>query len=204
MGAARPSEPPDNPRLRHMRPTTKGRVPSEASDAIGLIITLLVRYPEIATIVSHPKDGTLTLSFAVTGALERATDRDVRDHVIDHVRVLLDLGRETPGTLDVACETDIGMSFVRITRDASTFSREELQMLVAVLAEAFGEKLVRSPASDDEAFDDDGSADELVDYAIDALRDPTQQRSLVGFREEKRVLVYYVKARKKAKARART
>ncbi len=187
-----------------MRPTTKGRVPSEASDAVGLIVTLLVRYPEIATIVSHPKDGTLTLSFAVTGLLERASDRDIREHAIDHVRVLLDLGRETAGTLEVACESDAGMSFVRITRDARTFSREELQMLVAVLAEAFGDKLVRSPASDDDALDDDGSADELVDYAIEALRDPSQQRSLVGFREEKRVLVYYVKVRKKAKARART
>ena len=204
MGPARPSEPPDIPRMRHMRPTTKGRVPSEASDAVGLIVTLLVRYPEIATIVSHPKDGTLTLSFAVAGALERSADRDVRDHVIDHVRVLLDLNREEPGTLEVACESDTGMSFVRITRDARTFSREELQMLVAVLAASFGTHLVRSPATEDEAFDDDGSADELVDYAIEALRDPTHQRSLVGFREEKRVLVYYVKARKKAKARART
>jgi hypothetical protein len=44
----------------------------------------------------------------------------------------------------------------------------------------------------------------MVDFALEALRDPTQQRSLVGFREEKRVLVYFVKSRKKAKARARS
>ncbi len=187
-----------------MRPTTKGRIPNETSDAVGLIITLLVRYPEIATIVSHPKDGTLTLSFAVAAPLGRAVERDVRERVCDHVRALLDLDRESPDALDVACESDAGMSFIRVTRDARSFSREELQLLVAVLAERFPKALVKSPAADDDAFDDEGSADELVDYAIEALRDPTQQRSLVGFREEKRVLVYFVKSRKKAKARART
>ncbi len=179
-----------------------GRVSSEASDAVGLIITLLVRYPEIATIVSHPKDGTLTLSFAIASPLRRAVDRLVREDVEDHVCALLEIGRDRPDTLDVLCESDAGMSFVRITRDARSFSREEIGVLVAVLAERFGATLVRSPASDDEV-EEDGAADELVDYAIEALRDPTQQRSLVGFREEKRVLVYFMKPRKKASIRAR-
>ncbi len=39
--------------------------------------------------------------------------------------------------------------------------------------------------------------------AIEALRDPAQSKSLVGFREEKRVLVYFLKSQKKAKASAR-
>ncbi|GAC1441040.1 MAG: hypothetical protein NVS2B8_07420 [Vulcanimicrobiaceae bacterium] len=186
-----------------MRPTTTGRVPSENSDAVGLIITLLVRYPEIATIVSHPKDGTLTLSFAIASPLRRALERNVRESVEEHVRALLAIGRDRPDALVVDCESDAGMSFVRITRDARSFSREELVVLVALLGVTFGAALVRSPATDDDA-DDDGSADELVDYAIEALRDPAQQRSLLGFREEKRVLVYFMKSRKKASARART
>ena len=186
-----------------MRPSTATRIPSEASDAVGLIIALLVRFPEIATIVSHPTAGTLTLSFAVTGRIDRAAQRDVRDASVEHVRALTELGEESVETLDVAVESDAEMSFVRLTRDARSFSREELAMLVAMLTDRFGERLVTSPAEDD-GFDDDGSADELVEYAIDALRDPSQKRSLVGFREEKRVLVYFMTARKKAKARARS
>ncbi len=187
-----------------MRPTTNSRVPSEASDAVGLIITLLVRYPEIATIVSHPTDGTLTLAFAIAAALDRSTERDLRESVIDHVRALLELSGDTHDTLGIVCESDAGMSFVRITRDARSFTREELQVLVALLADRFAARLVKSPAADDDACEDEGAADELVDYALEALRDPAQQRSLVGFREEKRVLVYFMKSRKKAKARART
>jgi hypothetical protein len=187
-----------------MRPSTISRIPSEASDAVGLIIALLVRYPEIATIVSHPTDGSLTLSFAVRGAIDRRAERDARDAVTEHVHALAAFGEEAVGTLEVEAESDDVLSFVRLTRDARSFSRDELQMLVALLAERFGARLIASPPSEDEAFDDEGAADELVDFAIDSLRDPSQQRSLVGFREEKRVLVYFVKSRKKAKARARS
>jgi len=199
--AGKPHLPQDVP-TRHMRPTTKGRVPNETSDAVGLIITLLVRFPEIATIVSHPTDGTLTLSFGITSALDRVSVMAVRDSVNEHVRALLACGRDEPDALEVRCDSDAGMSFVRITRDVRSLTREELHVLVAVLADRFGERLVKSPASDD-AFDDDVAADEVVEYALEALRDPAHQRSLVGYREEKRVLVYFMKA-KKAKARART
>jgi hypothetical protein len=187
-----------------MRPSSRNCVPSEASDPVGLIIALLVRFPELATIVSHPTDGTVTLSFAVSGAFDRATERDVREAVGDHVRALLELGEEAHDVVRVDCESDPAMSFVRITRDAHSFTREELQLLVALLAERFADRLVKSPPADDDAFEDELAADELVEYAIEALRDPAQQRSLVGFREEKRVLVYFMAARKKAKARGRS
>jgi hypothetical protein len=187
-----------------MRLSAKSRVPSESSDAVGLVVALLVRYPEIATIVSHPASGTLTLSFAVGTSLSRTVERDLRESVGDHVRSLLELSGEAFGELGVECENDESTSFVRITRDARSFTREELQLLVAVLADRFGASLIKSPTVEEDVFEDEGSADELVDYALEAMRDPQQQRSLVGFREEKRVLVFFVKSRKKAKARARS
>jgi hypothetical protein len=188
-----------------MRPSTKSRVPSEASDAVGLVIALLVRYPEIATLVSHPTAGKLTLSFALALRLDRSAQRRLRETVAEHVRALLGLAGEIPDSLAVEFESDGDISFLRITRDVRSFTREELQLLVAVLADRFGDRLIKIPAADDDPVDeDDASADELVEYAIEAMRDPAQQRSLVGFREEKRVLVYFVKSRKKAKVRARS
>lgn len=185
--------------------STRNRTTSESADAVGLIIALLVRFPQIATLTSHPGEGTLTLSFAVTGRLDRATQRDLREALLEHVRAYSGLAVEPFETVEVACEIDERMSFVRVTRDARSVSREELQMLTALLGERFGAALVQSAVAEDEGLDDDLAAqDELVEYALDALRDPTQQKNLVGFREEKRVLVYFTTARKKAKARARS
>ncbi len=184
---------------------TTNRTASENADAVGLVIALLVRFPEIATLVSHPNDGTLTVSFAVSKRLDRPSQAAVRELVLEHTRTFTAFDGEPHGALEVECECDDGMTFVRVTREASSFTREELQMLTALVAERFGDQLLKSPAVDDDFGDEDPAAqDELIEYALEALRDPSQQKSLVGFREEKRVLVYFVKARKKAKARARS
>jgi hypothetical protein len=177
---------------------------SESSDPVGFIVALLVRFPEIATLVSHPAEGTLTLSFAVAKRLDRTTQGEVRDLLLEHVRSLTALMADPPERLEVACETDEAMTFVRLTRDVRTITREELQMLTTLVSQRFDGMLLKSPLAEDEAIDDDPAAqDDAVEFALDALRDPSQQKSLVGYREEKRVMVYFVSARKKAKARGR-
>ena len=66
-----------------------------------------------------------------------------------------------------------------------------------------GDALVLNPVPDDHLEADPAAEDEAAAYAVEALRDPAQSKSLVGFREEKRVLVYFLKSQKKAKASAR-
>ncbi|GAC1392949.1 MAG: hypothetical protein NVSMB31_11680 [Vulcanimicrobiaceae bacterium] len=96
------------------------------------------------------------------------------------------------------------MTFIHVTRDLETFSKDELVMLVHVFADRFRDTLVRNPAAEDHFEEDPLAQEELVDYAIDLMRDPKQSKSLVGFREEKRVLVYFLKSQKKAKASGRS
>jgi len=175
----------------------------ESADTVNRVVALLVRFPELHSVRSNPSDATLTLSFAVRERLDRAKTKALADRVGEYVRAFLDLRGESPEKIGVASERDTAVTFVNVTRDAESFSREELELLVAMFAEAFGERLVRD--GENEPVDDDPAArDELVEVALDALRDPTRRQRLVGFREEQRVLVYFVHARKRAKARARS
>ncbi|MBV8298304.1 MAG: hypothetical protein JO083_01910 [Candidatus Eremiobacteraeota bacterium] len=175
----------------------------ESADTVNRVVALLVRFPELHSIRSNPGDATLTLSFAVRERLDRAKTKALAERVGDYVRAFLDLRGESPEKIGVASERDTAVTFVNVTRDAESFSREELELLVAMFAEAFGERLVRD--GENAPVDDDPAArDELVEVALDALRDPTRRQRLVGFREEQRVLVYFVHARKRAKARARS
>jgi len=166
-------------------------VPFESADTVNRVVALLIRFPELHSVRSNPADASLTLSFAVRERLDRAKTSALAERVSDHVRAFLDLRGEAPDTMHV-------------TRDAATFSREELELVVAVFADAYGERLVRDGANAAPDDDDPAARDELVDVALDALRDPTQRRRLVGFREEQRVLVYFVHSRKRTKARARS
>lgn len=180
------------------------RLPVESPDTVSLIIALLVRFPEIASVRSFPGNGTVRFSFVTTSRLDRAAQIGLADSIDEHIQGFLQLSEEQPREVKIECETDKAMTFVHLTRDLESFTKDELLMLVGLLSERFGDALVRNPAAEENADEDPIAQEELVDYAIDSMRDPRQQKSLVGFREEKRVLVYFLKAGKKAKAAARS
>lgn len=175
----------------------------ENADTVSLVCALLVRFPEVASIRSLPGDRTVRLTFAVRRRLDRAAQSELVDVLEEHVQGFLALARDEARTLRLDCETDRSMTFVHVTRDLETFTKEELELQVAIFGQRFADALVRNPAPDDHLDADPAAQDEAALYAIEALRDPAQSKSLVGFREEKRVLVYFLKSQKKAKASAR-
>ncbi len=179
------------------------RLPVENADTVSLVCALLGRFPEVSSLRTLPADGTVRLTFAVSTRLDKTTQHTLADAVIDHVHGYLLLEKDEPAVLQVECESDRHCTFVHVTRDLDSFSKGELELLVGYFGERFGESLVRSRVAGDYALDDPAIADETAVYAVEALRDPALSKSLVGFREEKRVLVYFLKARKKAKAARR-
>lgn len=179
------------------------RLPVENADTVSLVCALLARFPELASIRALPASGTVRLTFAVRQRLDRRAQRAIADALQDHVGAFVLLEGGEASSLVVETESERTTSFVHVTRDLESFSKDELEMLCAFFMTRFGEKLICS-ARPDEGFEEDEAAqDEAALYAIEALRDPTQSKNLVGFREEKRVHVYFLKAQKKAKAPAR-
>ena len=178
------------------------RLPAENSDTVSLVCALLVRYPEIASIRSAPGEGTVRFTYALGSRIDRRTQRALVDELEAHVDGFLALIGER-GHVTVECESDRALSFIHVTRDLETFTNAELAMLTSFLADRFGAALVRNPVPEEQADEDPAFQEELAESAIEALRDPAQSKSLVGFREEKRVLVYFLKSQKKAKASAR-
>jgi hypothetical protein len=180
------------------------RLPVENADTVSLICALLVRFPEIASLRSTPGQGTLRISFAVGKRLDRHSQAVVAAAIEEHVQGFLSLDGSPDGCeIHVECESDRVMTFVHVTRDLESFSKDELVMLTSLVADRFGEALVRNPVPDEHPDEDPAAQEDAVEYAIEALRDPAQSKSLVGFREEKHVLVYFLKSQKKAKASAR-
>jgi hypothetical protein len=174
----------------------------ENSDTVNLVCALLVRYPEIASMRSAPGEGSVQFSFAISQRLDKRAKNALAEEIAGHVDAFLALCADE-GDVQVECESDRAMTFAHVTRDLNTFSKDELAMLVGLFAGRFGASLVRNPVPDAHPDEDPLLQDELAESAIEALRDPAQSRSLVGFREEKRVLVYFLKSQKKAKASAR-
>lgn len=179
------------------------RLPLENADTVSLVCALLVRFPELASIRSMPADGSVRLTFALRAKLDKKAQNVLGEAIVDHIAGYLLLAKDEAHTLHVDCEGDRGTTFVHVTRDTETFSKDELELLVGVLRDRYADVLVRNPPPEDHLDADPAAQDEAAVYAIEALRDPTQSKSLVGFREETRVLVYFLKAQRKAKASSR-
>src|ERR1700733_2230197 len=106
------------------------RLPAfESADTVNRVVALLDRFPELHSVRSNPADATLTLSFAVRERLDRTKARVLSDRVGEHVRAFLDLRGEQPVKIALTCDRDTAVSFVHVTRDASSFAREELELL---------------------------------------------------------------------------
>lgn len=176
----------------------------ENADTVSLVCALLVRFPEIASVRCMPNDGTVRFTFVVSQRIDRAAQEAVSEAIDEHVEGFLLLCDDAPQAVRVECEAARGVTFVHVTRDLDTFSKDELVMLVTMFGDRFGSGLVRNPVADEHVDEDPAAQEELVSYAIDSLRDPKQSKSLVGFREEKQVLVYFLKSKRKAKASARS
>jgi len=175
----------------------------ENADTVSLVCALLVRFPELASIRSGPADGTVRLTFIVRRRLDRAAQAALADAIEEHVVGFVGLSKDEANVVRVECESDRALTFIHVTRDLPSFTKEELELQAGFLRERFGDALVRSPYPDDHAETDPAAEDEAALYAVESLRDPARSKSLVGFREEKRVLVYFLKVQKKAKASAR-
>jgi hypothetical protein len=179
------------------------RLPVENADTVSLVCALLVRFPELASIRSMPADRTVRLTFALKSRLDKRAQSTLREALEDHIAGFLTLAKDEADALRVEFESDRSTTFVHLTRDTESFSKEELEMLVALFNAEYREALVRNPVPADNLDADPVAQDEAALYAIEALRDPTQSKSLVGFREEARVLVYFLKSQRKAKASSR-
>ncbi|MBV8354901.1 MAG: hypothetical protein JO101_06250, partial [Candidatus Eremiobacteraeota bacterium] len=55
------------------------RIPLENSDAVSSVVALLLRFPEISSIWSHPTDGTIRLTYAVSRRLAKAEQRELAE-----------------------------------------------------------------------------------------------------------------------------
>lgn len=180
------------------------RTAFESADTVNRVVALLVRFPQLHSLRSNPGDATLTLTYAVGRRLDLASARAFADLAGEHVRAFHDLAGERIGRISIACERDAAVTFIHVTRDLETFTPEELALQAAVFAQQFGDALVKNPEPDEPADGETMADEESVELALDALRDPTQRQRLVGVREEKRVLVYFVHPGKRTKVRARS
>ena len=78
---------------------------------------------------------------------------------------------------------------IQITRDVATLTADEISLLIGLILQGFGENLI-SDRSDDLEEEDLIVQEEFIANLLADLKETVQDKRLIGFREEGRVVVF--------------
>ena len=165
----------------------------ENAAGLRLIISLLIRYPEIGSIRYLPEQRSLQLSFYIClNEAQRTSFQPsiIEKKIVEHVETFLALNADSYEIFTVKWVELESMLQLTLERDVKSLSLHEVSLIVTLLEEALGTDLVieKGALTDDEDMWFQNEA--LIDGLLESMRRENPRQLLVGIREEGRVMVF--------------
>lgn len=159
------------------------------SRSVGLLISMLVRYPEIGTINFDPQKETLKFTFLLTKLLRDTEYEGWEQRLRSSLEAYWYLDNKPVTSFAVNRSSFGKITVLELVRDVGTLTQEEIALVVAIMRDQFGPLLV---ADHNESLleEDLLIQEELIEEMLEDLRDAHPQKNLIAFREEGRVLVF--------------
>lgn len=156
----------------------------------GLLMSILVRYSEIARIKALPKERRICLGFMLHGTCSAAAYEEFELVLRQSLDAVSMLGRRPLGDLDVTIDDSSDFTMVEFCRDIATLGADEFPVLIGLLHEQFPDALVldSGPSLPDE--EDALQAEMIAELLVQCRYAPPSKEPLVGFRDNGKVLVF--------------
>ncbi len=161
----------------------------QISDGVNLLISILVRYPEIGTISFDPENNTLKFTFMLSGIPSQAEFAITKQLILESAAAYHFLEGLTVSASDVQLSTYDQVTLLTILRDVHTLSKGEIDLVITLLRDKFKERLV-TDHNDSILEEDLLIQEELIDNMLDNMKRQHADHCLIGIREDGRVLVF--------------
>lgn len=159
------------------------------SRSAGLLISVLVRYPEVGTVKYEPRQQTIRMSLLITGELLDEEWSRTENSLLETLEVYHMLEQREPAVVEVDVDNLGALITVSLTRDVSTFSPEEIYTIVEFFRERFSGRLVTEQV--DLGTEEEWMAqDEAIESMLANLEQSRSNRNLIAIREDGRVMVF--------------
>ena len=159
------------------------------SDGVNLLISILVRYPEIASIRFDPDFHIMKLTFMVAGIVQTGELLAFRQKLLDSINAYRLLLGPAEKTADIQSSVYDSVTVVTIFRDVDTLSKGEIAMCISLLREQYRDSLV-TDRNDNLHEEELLVQEEIIDNMLENVKTTPDSNSLVGIREDGRVLVF--------------
>lgn len=172
-----------------MRLQYKSKPQEEVSDSIGLLISILVRYPEVGTINYDPVNQELKFTFIFSRVLNQNEMVSFKKKVIDSIETYNHLEGKVPTIVGVNHHLCDSFTMLEVTRDVGTLTQEEISLVIELVHTSFKNNLVTE--NNDYLMEEDLlMQEELIEHMLENIKTCSPDKNLIAFREEGRVLVF--------------
>lgn len=158
-----------------------GNVP----EGVGLLISILVRYPEVCSVRYLQKEHSLEFRFILHDVVNQVK---LREKLCDALEVY----HRLEGNVMRTCTVDFGgeesLSILTITRDIQTISQVEVSLMVELIKIELMKELVYEEFELEE--DELAFQEKVIGDILEAVKKGNMDKSFIAVREEGRVLVY--------------
>ena len=167
----------------------RNRGGDDTGDGVNLLTSILVRYPEVATVNFDPEQQLLTFTFILSRPL---TDDDLaalREKLLASIDVYNWLEGRQVRHATVTQIPGAELSRVEVRRDVESLEREEISVIVEIFRQYLRKDLV-TEANEPLAGEDVLFQEEVIDQSLHGLKEAGEGRVVYAFRDEGRVLVF--------------
>lgn len=161
----------------------------DITDSVSLLISILVRYPEVATIDLEADHQVLKFTFLFNQSISTDNLTNLKGILLESIQVYNYLENRKPTRISINQQDCDEITVVEILRDVESLSQEEIALIVDVFNQYFRYNLVKE-ASDDMIEEDLLVQEELIEHMLESVKGNNDNDHLYAFREEGKVLVF--------------
>lgn len=166
------------------------RMGENARNSVGLLVSILIRYPEPATLSLDPSSSTITFKFLVTEVISRRRFWNLRRKVFESLKTFHHLNKVPMVSLRVEQVGFDGLTVIEVTRDVASLTQQEITLVIELMKEELGNSLVIDNTARIPFEEEMTIQEELIEQMLDDIREVNTTANLIAVREEGRVLVF--------------
>jgi len=168
----------------------KTALTEDEKDSIGLLTSLLVRYPELCSINYYPYENSMKMVFILQGNIQESALNEYRNELDLCIRTYLYFEKkDCLQHLEIKFEYEPNLTKLLITRDTESLMPKEISLMISLLKTKFANLLICDECSvfveEDLLLQDD-----YIKCMLDTLQARKLKNKIIALREEGRVLVF--------------
>jgi len=159
------------------------------SDNIGLLISILVRYPEIGSINLDSHNKKIKFTFIVAELLDNHYIQDFFLRLEECIGAFLHIKGNDIHHFEYDSWDHNGLISLEIRRDVETISQDEIALVVGLVNEVFGGMLIID-GSDHLIEEDVDYQEQLIGDILEKIPNTVNFKNLYAYRDEGKVMVF--------------